>query len=54
MTSDDDQVFLYYRSPEAIRNETFARRRRGLDPDEVNEYLGLLADQVETFNRERR
>lgn len=54
MTSDDDQVLLYYRSPEAIRSETFARRRRGLDPDEVNEYLGLLADQVEAFNRERR
>ena len=54
MTSDDDQVFLYYRSPEAIRNEAFTRRRRGLDPDEVNEYLSLLADQMEAFSRERR
>lgn len=47
------QVFPYYRSPQSIRNEVFSQRLRGLDADEVDEYLNLLADQVETTERER-
>jgi len=47
------QVFPYYRSPHSIRNEVFSQRLRGLDADEVDEYLNLLADQVETTERER-
>ncbi|MFP5254202.1 MAG: DivIVA domain-containing protein, partial [Actinomycetes bacterium] len=37
------QVFPYYRSPHSIRNEVFSQRLRGLDADEVDEYLNLLA-----------
>jgi DivIVA domain-containing protein len=47
------QPFLYYRSPDDIRQETFSQRRRGLDEAEVGEYLDLLADQVEAADRER-
>ena len=51
--SEPAQVFPYYRSPQSIRNEVFSQRLRGLDADEVDEYLNLLADQVETTERER-
>jgi cell division initiation protein len=51
--SEPAQVFPYYRSPQSIRNEVFSQRMRGLDADEVDEYLNLLADQVETTERER-
>jgi DivIVA domain-containing protein len=54
VTNDEDQDFPYYRAPDAIRNETFARRIRGLDESEVYEYLDLLADQVEFSDKERR
>jgi DivIVA domain-containing protein len=55
MTSNDDhQDFPYYRSPSSIRDETFTRRMRGLDADEVYEYLDLLADQVQAAELERR
>lgn len=47
------QLFPYYRSPAAIRGEVFTVRIRGLDPDEVHEYLELLADQVHACERER-
>jgi DivIVA domain-containing protein len=40
-------------SPHAIRNRVFGTRRRGLDPDEVAEYLAELADQVEYANADR-
>ena len=53
MTSDE-HVSLYYRSPRDIRSESFPHRIRGLDEDEVREYLDLLADQMEAFERERR
>lgn len=53
MTSEDEHVSLYYRSPEDIRHESFTHRIRGLDESEVREYLDLLADQVEAFVRER-
>jgi DivIVA domain-containing protein len=54
MTPDpDDHAFLYYRSPSTIRNEAFTHRMRGLDEDEVREYLALLADQVAAAEHER-
>jgi DivIVA domain-containing protein len=54
VTNDEDQDSPYYRAADAIRNETFARRIRGLDESEVYEYLDLLADQVEFSDKERR
>jgi DivIVA domain-containing protein len=54
VTNEEDQDFPYYRAPDAIRNETFSRRMRGLDESEVYEYLDLLADQVEFSAKERR
>jgi DivIVA domain-containing protein len=51
MTSSDHEDFLYYRTPASIRDETFQRRMRGLDADEVYEYLDLLADQVEAMEK---
>jgi cell division initiation protein len=53
VTQQQDQTFPYYRSPQAIRNETFSHRVRGLDEAEVREYLDLLADQVHAANLER-
>ncbi|HEX6249535.1 MAG TPA: DivIVA domain-containing protein [Nocardioidaceae bacterium] len=47
------QDFPYYRSPNAIRNEAFSHRMRGLDEQEVREYLELLADQVAATELER-
>jgi len=52
--TSDEHVSLYYRSPRDIRNESFPHRIRGLDEDEVREFLDLLADQMEAFERERR
>jgi DivIVA domain-containing protein len=54
VTKNDDHDFPYYRSPAAIRDETFSRRMRGLDDDEVDEYLNLLADQVQAMELERQ
>jgi len=51
--TSDEHVSLYYRSPRDIRNEAFTHRMRGLDEDEVREYLDLLADQTAAFERER-
>lgn len=53
MTEQAEQVYPYYRSPEAIRSEVFSHRMRGLDEEEVREYLSILADQVEAAERER-
>lgn len=53
MTSRDEHVFPYYRSPQDIRNESFTHRIRGLDENEVHEYLDLLADQMAAFEWER-
>lgn len=53
MTTQDEQVFPYYRSPGAIRDQQFAHRVRGLDEEEVYEYLDLLADQVQATELER-
>ena len=41
-----------YRTPASIRDVTFQRRVRGLDADEVYEYLDVLADQVEVMEKE--
>ena len=38
---------VQHESPVSIRNEVFSHRMRGLDEDEVREYLESLADQVE-------
>jgi DivIVA domain-containing protein len=41
-----------YQTPTSIRDETFRRRMRGLDADDVYEYLDLLADQMQAMERE--
>jgi DivIVA domain-containing protein len=51
--TQDQEIFPYYRSPEAIRDQQFTHRMRGLDENEVYEFLDLLADQVRTAERER-
>jgi cell division initiation protein len=50
---EPEHDFPYYRSPAAIRGETFSHRMRGIDEEEVREYLYLLADQVQSMERER-
>jgi DivIVA domain-containing protein len=52
MTNSDHRVSPHYQTPASIRDETFQRRMRGLDADKVYEYLDLLADQVQTTERE--
>ena len=54
MTSEDERVSLYYRSPQDIRDESFTHRMRGLDENEVREYLDLLADQMAAVEWQRR
>lgn len=53
MTNQQEQVFPYYRSASAIRSEVFSHRMRGLDEEEVRDYLELLADQVQAADSER-
>lgn len=53
MTQEHEQVFPYYRSPATIRGEAFSHRVRGLDEEEVREYLDLLADQIQAHDQER-
>jgi DivIVA domain-containing protein len=53
VTSNTDQASRQYRSPASIRNEDFPRRMRGLDANEVYEYLDQLADQVQAMDTER-
>ena len=53
MTNSDHRVVPPpYRTPESIRDETFQRRMRGLDADEVYGYLDLLAGQVQAAQTE--
>ena len=40
-------------SPMDIQRQTFARRFRGLDPDEVRSYLALVAEEVAALQHER-
>ena len=53
MAMERAPLFPYYRSPAKIRGEVFTHRMRGLDPDEVHEYLDLIADQVQALEHER-
>ena len=53
MTQKHDHAFPYYRSPADIRGQEFSHRMRGLDEYEVNEFLDLLADQVQATEHER-
>ena len=49
MTSELDLPLLP--SAEQIRRREFATVRRGYDPDQVREYLGQVATQVETLEK---
>jgi cell division initiation protein len=40
-------------SPMDIQRQTFARRIRGLDPEEVRSYLTLVAEEVAALQHER-
>ncbi len=40
-------------NPMDIQRQTFGRRFRGLDPDEVRAYLGLVAEEVVQLQQER-
>jgi DivIVA domain-containing protein len=51
-TSDLDLPLLP--SAEQIRRREFASVRRGYDPDQVRDYLGAVATQVETLERDLR
>jgi len=53
VTQQQEHVFPYYRSPDDIRRQEFNHRMRGLDEYEVQEFLGLLADQVKATELER-
>ena len=54
MTNSDHRVPPRYRyqTPASIRDETFQRRMRGLDADQVYEYLDRLAEQVQATQTE--
>lgn len=51
MTRQQQELQRY--SPASIRNEVFTHRMRGLDEEEVREYLGVLADQVQSADAQR-
>ena len=40
-------------SPMDIQRQTFGRKVRGLDPDEVRAYLNIVAEEVAALQRER-
>jgi DivIVA domain-containing protein len=46
-------TYTRHQSPASIRSEVFSHRMRGLDEEEVREYLDLLADQVEATEADR-
>ena len=52
MTNSNHRISPYYQTPASIRDETFQRRMRGLDAEEVYEYLDLLAGQVQAMESE--
>lgn len=54
MTSNQEQAHRRHRTPNAIRNESFPRRFRGLDEDQVYDYLDALADQVHAMTEAHR
>ena len=53
MTPEDPFARRPAQSPHAIRHQTFSTRRKGLDPDEVAQYLAALADQIEYADADR-
>jgi DivIVA domain-containing protein len=52
MTNRNQRTSSRHQTPGSIRDVTFQRRLRGLDQDEVYEYLDLLADQVQAAEKE--
>ena len=40
-------------SPMEIQRQTFSKRLRGYDPDEVRTYLNLVAEELQQFQREQ-
>ena len=52
MTTYDGHAFPYYRSADDIRRQQFTHRMRGLDEDEVQAFLDLLADQTQSDDTE--
>src|SRR5690606_32752011 len=40
-------------SPHAVRHATFTLRRRGWDPEEVQQFLATLADEIQAADNER-
>lgn len=53
MTREDPFARRPAQSPYAIRHKTFPARRKGLDPNEVQEFLNELAEQVEYADADR-
>jgi DivIVA domain-containing protein len=53
VTEAPEHPFDVWRSPQTIRRATFARERKGWSTEEVREYLGRLADQIEAADAER-
>lgn len=53
MTREDPFARRPAQSPYAIRHQTFSTRRKGLEPSEVETYLGELADQIEYADADR-
>lgn len=53
MTREDPFARRPAQSPNAIRHQTFSTRRKGIDPDEVREYLAALAGQIEYADADR-
>jgi DivIVA domain-containing protein len=54
MTINQEQTRRQPTSPAAIQNKTFSRRLRGLDENEVYEFLDGLAEQVQAMSRSER
>ncbi|HWM73801.1 MAG TPA: DivIVA domain-containing protein [Nocardioides sp.] len=52
MTSSDHRFSPHKQTSASIRDETFQRRMRGLDADQVYGYLDLLAERVQAMERE--
>ena len=53
MTHEDPFARRPAQSPYTIRHKTFGTHWKGLDPDEVTQYLGELAEQIEYADADR-
>ena len=51
MTKKHHETSTRYRTPASIRDQTFRRRMRGLDADEVYEYIDLLSSGSDRMAR---